>query len=477
MRTLLFLFCCNLINGGLLAQDQRPEIRFELTEAPGDTALLVFRKGEGVRMQDTVLLSSGKGSYQPTEAIPAGTYLLIFPPKNNGFEFLIGRADQRQTLRGSLVNPDRPVLSDSPNNLLFDAYKIGMSRRIGQRNALQTERETATANRQAVIDEQLTALGEGVRAYQDSLVSLHPELFAARLIASFQEPVIPDPPVLADGSIDSLFRYRYYRDHFLDGVDFTEEGFLRTQYFQPALDRYLDQLLPQQPDSLTQAIDDLLARARPNPLVFRYLLGNLIDKYRQPKLIGQDAVFVHLADNYLRKGDADDWIKPDIKKRLLDDAYMLRNVLIGNAAPKVETMVYDTATGEFGERTMSPYDVTAKHTVVFLWKPGCGACKKMTEALKPVYAKYGRDELEIFSISSATYKDLEKAKKDIVEKEMPWIITADPYLRARAMQQYYGTSLPKLYVLDENKEIIYSRVNAEQLDQIIEMRLKEAAAN
>ena len=459
--------CCLLTVCPLSAQSDTPALTFEITGTPGDTALLVYRRGEGVRLQDTVLLRKGKGVYRPTKSIPAGTYLLVFPPQNNGFEFLVGRADQRQTLRGSLVDPDRPVVSDSPNNQLFDAYKIGMSRRIGQRNALQEERATATPARQTAIDAELARLGAGVGLYQDSLMRLAPELFAARLIGSFREPVIPEPPVRADGTVDSLFRYRYYRDHFLDGVDFTEEGFLRTQYFQPAIDRYLDQLTPQHPDSLVRAIDGLLARAQPNSVVHRYLLGNLVDKFYQPKIVGLDAVFVHLADNYLRKGAADEWIKTDVKKRLLDDAYMMRNVLIGRTAPDIQVQVYDTLSGAFAAQTRSPHDVAAKYTLVFLWKPGCGACKKMTEALKPVYAKYDRDELEIFSISSASYKDLDKAKKDIEEKAMPWIITADPYLRARAMQQYYGTTLPKLYLLDENKEIIYSRISAEQLDQIL----------
>ena len=464
---LFYLLCLLSLPTLLAAQSGVPMLTFELANAPGDTALLVYRRGEGVRMQDTIVLQDGRGIYRPGAAIPAGTYLLVFPPTNNGFEFLIGRADQQQTLRGDLQDPARPVISDSPNNQLFDAYKIGMSRRIGQRNALQEERDAATPTRQAAIDAELATLGAGVGIYQDSLMRLAPQLFAARLIGSFREPVIPDPPVRADGTIDSLFRYRYYRDHFLDGVDFTEEGFLRTQYFQPAIDRYLDQLTPQHPDSLVRAIDGLLIRAQPNPVVHRYLLGNLIDKFYQPKIIGLDAVFVHLADNYLRKGAADEWIKTDVKKRLLDDAYMMRNVLIGRTAPDIQVQVYDTLAGAFTEQTRSPHDVDAKYTLVFLWKPGCGACKKMTEALKPVYAKYDRNELEIFSISSASYKDLDKAKKDIEEKAMPWIITADPYLRARAMQQYYGTTLPKLYLLDENKEIIYSRISAEQLDQIL----------
>jgi hypothetical protein len=48
-----------------------------------------------------------------------------------------------------------------------------------------------------------------------------------------------------------------------------------------------------------------------------------------------------------------------------------------------------------------------------------------------------------------------------------WITVADPYLKARALMKYYGTSLPKVYLLDKNKTIRASRVGASQLAEII----------
>ena len=456
----------------LAGQITTPELRFSIRDAPADTALLVYRRGESVRMQDTVVLRNGAGVYRPADTIPTGIYLLVFPPTNNGFEFLVDQSDQRQHLSGTLNDPVDYVRSDSPNNRLFDAYRRGMSRRIARRQTLlqrQADPQDSTG-----VTAELRALTAGVRLFQDSVIRTAPGSFAAKLVASFVEPVVPPAPVRPDGTVDSLFRYRYYHDHVLDGIDFTEPGFLRTPYFQPAIDRYLDQLTPRHPDSLILAVDYLLARAAPNALVHRYLLGNFIDRYYRPKVIGLDAVFVHLADRYLRTGAADDWINADTKATLLRDADMLRNVLIGRTAPDVEVQLFDTVTREFSSETVSPHDMTARYTVVFLWKPGCGACKKMTDALKPVYRKYDRTDLEVFSISSADYRNLDKAKQDIEAKRMPWIITADPYLRARALRQYYGTQLPKLYLLDEDKKIIYSRINAEQLDQILEKELGRA---
>jgi hypothetical protein len=101
----------------------------------------------------------------------------------------------------------------------------------------------------------------------------------------------------------------------------------------------------------------------------------------------------------------------------------------------------------------------------------------MTEDLKPFYDKWKGKGVEIFSISSANSTELDKAIEDIHEKNMPWIITADPYNRARALQHFYGTSLPKLYILDKDKKVIANRVGAAQLEQIIEDHQRRQVSN
>ncbi len=128
---------------------------------------------------------------------------------------------------------------------------------------------------------------------------------------------------------------------------------------------------------------------------------------------------------------------------------------------------FDPAQNKFTSELISPYDLQADYTVVFLWKPGCGHCKHMTEELKPFYEEWKNKGVEIFSITSANHSELEKAVEDIQEKGMPWIVTADPYMRARALQNYYGTSLPKLYILDKDKKVIANRVGVPQLPDII----------
>jgi thiol-disulfide isomerase/thioredoxin len=294
-------------------------------------------------------------------------------------------------------------------------------------------------------------------------------------VKAFQEPQVPEPPKKADGSIDSAFQFRYYRAHYWDGFDFTEEIFVNSPYMKEKLDRYLsDKMTFQVPDSVIKAVDFVLERAEKNKEVFKWVLPYLLNKYYTPEIMGLDAVYVHLSDKYYSTGKAD-WTSEDQLKKITDDAFMIRGVLIGKQAPNIKVQTFDPATDKFSNDLISPYDVKADYTVVFLWKPGCGHCKKMAEELKPFYEEWKKKGVEIFSITSANNTELEKAIEDIHEKKMPWIITADPFLRARALQNYYGVSLPKLYLLDKDKKIIANRFGVPQLPQIIEDHIKRQA--
>ena len=224
----------------------------------------------------------------------------------------------------------------------------------------------------------------------------------------------------------------------------------------------------QVPDSVIQAVDVVLEKAQANEEVFKFVLPYLLNEYYTPKIMGLDAVFVHIAEKYYATGKAT-WISEDAKKKILDDAYMNKFVLIGNRAPNITVQQYDPETKSFPpDKMISLYDVDAEYTVIFLWKPGCGHCKHTTDELKPFYEEWHPKGVEIFSITSANHMELDKAISDVEYKKMPWIVTADPYMKARALIKFYGTTLPKLYILDRNKNIIASRVAVPQLGRIIE---------
>ena len=65
---------------------------------------------------------------------------------------------------------------------------------------------------------------------------------------------------------------------------------------------YFRLLTSPEPDSINKSIDFILDKARANDEVFRYFLVSLFQKYNSSKIMGYDAVFVHIVEKYLGSG-------------------------------------------------------------------------------------------------------------------------------------------------------------------------------
>lgn len=453
----------------LFAQTDGHRIEVTIDGFEQDSVYLGYRRADKVYSRDTIGITDGKFVFKGEEPLPAGIYIVLMPPDNKFFEFVVTKKEQHFSI--STKVPDffnHLKFEDTQDNQLLYDYQKYMSGKVKATKALQEQMAATTdeANK-AKLQSQIRINGDDVKAHQRELIAKYPGTYTARLVAAFQEVDIPEAPLKADGTPDKAFQFRYYRSHYWDGFDVSDEVWLNTPYLKEKMDRYLDKLTVQHPDSVILAVEEIVQPAMKNENTLKYILPYLLNKYYKPEIMGLDKVYVHLSDKYYRTGIAS-WTDEEQLKKITDDAYMIRNVLLGNQAPNVKVQKYDPAKHEFTTELISPYDVDAEFTIVFLWKPGCGHCKKMTEDLKPFYEEYKNKGVEIFSMTSANHMDLEKALKDIKEKDMPWIITADPYQRARAMQNFYGTSLPKLYILDKDKKILANRVGVEQLPVIIE---------
>lgn len=471
MKYLILLFTLfNILQSLTYADAQAPAYKIEvgIEGYGGKEVYLGYRRADKIYSKDTTALINGKFTFEGQEPLPPGIYLVLMPPENKYFEFVVTKAEQHFSLQttGPEFYKNMKIKGSKDNQLLHD-YQDYMGSQVKASKDLQASiAEEKDDKKKEKLEKELEELGKAVRIYQDKIIKDYPDTYTAKLISAFQEPEIPEAPKKADGSTDDSFRWRYYRTHFWDGFDFSDEIFVNTPYLKEKTDRYLDKMTVQVPDSVIAAVDFLLDKAEANPEVFRYLLPYLLNKYYNPDIMGLDAVYVHLTDAYYATGKAD-WVTEEGLKKIKDDAFMMRNVLIGKQAPNINVQQYDPAEDKFGSKLISPYDVKADYTLIFLWKPGCGHCKHMTDELKPFYAEWKDKGVEIFSISSANHTELTEAINDIHEKKMPWIITADPYLKARALQYYYGTSLPKLYLLDKDKKIIANRVAVKQIPEII----------
>ena len=136
------------------------------------------------------------------------------------------------------------------------------------------------------------------------------------MIRASQAIKIPDPPVRPDGTVDSTFQLKWYREHFFDNFDLANEALLRMPQpvYTQKIHEYLDKLFAPNADTLVKAVDKIIAMAKPNSETYKYATWTSLLKYQQPEIMGLDAVYVRIYDKYFASGEMDFWMNDKLKK-------------------------------------------------------------------------------------------------------------------------------------------------------------------
>jgi len=314
-------------------------------------------------------------------------------------------------------------------------------------------------------------------AYRDRIMQEHPNNLLTAIFYVLKEPVLPPAEKHPGGRYDSLFAYRYFRDHYWDHISMTDERLVRTPVFQIRFDRYFDEILPQHPDSLSKAAGELLDAAKPNAEMFKFLLSSLTDKYVNPQFMGMDAVFVYLFEKYYIPGMADAWMNEKYRKFIFDRGYSLISNVIGNKGADFEFL--DTA-----GRKKRLYDISAPFTVICFWDPSCGHCQEEVPRLDSMFQqKWKKQGIALFGMMTDGGKDnwLNYIRKNNLKgwvhghqtEEMRDALYKAGLPGFRQLYDVYQT--PILYALDKEKRIIAKKLNYHQIDDLLDYRLKAAA--
>jgi thiol-disulfide isomerase/thioredoxin len=298
----------------------------------------------------------------------------------------------------------------------------------------------------------------------------------ATLFKSMKEPGFAiEHPVTRE---DSVANYNYYIKHYWDGIDFTDNTVIRTPFFLPKVERYFRNLLVPSADTIIKKADYLLLLSRTNTEMYKFLLNWLTDEYIYPKYMGQDAVFVHLFEKYHSKG-VSNWLNEKQLSAISNRAYMVMANLIGEKAADLDMV---DSTGK-----PSPlYSVNADYTIVAFWDPTCSHCREEIPRLDSFYqAKWKKYGVKVYGVLSEN----EKAKwvqfiKD--NKLNDWVHVYETEETKKAItdskrpgykQLYDVTQTPTLYLLDKEKRIIAKKLTLQQMDEMLQAKLKNKPAN
>ena len=458
---LLFGFFAILFFGSIIAQT--PSIRVKIDNYDRDTILLANFFGDKQFIRDTAVIGQdGWYEFSRDTVFEQGIYLVVLPPDNQYFQLMMDETQRFsvETEKGDEVA--KMKIDGSLDNQLFYDYLQYLNKMRPRAEAINAKKEgVADEEKIAKLDEELSKLNDEVQAYQDKIITDHATTLTAALIRSNKNPEIPEFADLPEEEQRER-QWRWMQQHYFDNIDLGDPRLIRTPFLQQRVDYYINNLTTQDPDTLIQAIDYILEQTRPAATNFQYFLSNFLNTYAASKIVGQDAIYVHLVNQYYAKGDAPG-LEEETLTKIKEEARKMEPVLLGNDAPEI--ILQDKDGNKVNVR-----EVDADYTVLIFWRPGCGACKKAAEPVLNFAKKYKDQKVKVLSICTKFTDEVPLCWEFIEEKgwQDDVINLVDPYHRSRFNVKYNVTGTPRIFILDRDKKIAIKGIGAEQLDEVME---------
>lgn len=456
----LYTFIFSLLIAPTLFAQDHCDIHVLIEGFTSSKVQLAYHYGDKQYIKDSTRVVNGEFYFKSDSLLPRGVYMIVLPPDNNYFEIIVS-SDQQFRLETNLNDlvGSMKVIGSEENRVFFEDIKT-MEVFREQRNDLQEQlsEEGRTDEDMEEIKVKLIAIDKEVNEHRTSLLSAHPDFLYTKMIKATLEPEVPDELSGKKNENDIPLDYLYYKNHYFDNVDFSEAGLLRTPVLHNKLIYYLEKLTYSYADSVIHSVDYLIDEARANPEVFKYVVVTLVNKYARTKVMGHDAVYVHLVDTYYLTHEAD-WISEESLKKMKDRVESIRPTLLGNKAPDF------TALNAAGE-AVSLSQLKAAPTLLFFWDYDCGHCKTEIRKLAKVFPELNERGVQLVTVN------MNGNVETWVEKLAAYGISYGQNLQdhnreSGADQVYDLVSLPRVFVLDDDKTILAKQISVEQASEFL----------
>lgn len=457
------------------------KIRVKLENYASPELIIGFHYGEKQYVKDTATLGAdGFFTFEADTLFPPGVYLLVLKPDNSFIQILLDEKNQQMTITTDAKDSvNKMKVKGSQDNEIFYEYLRYLNKQRPEADTLRAQLGRVKGNPvdSARIAGKISDIDKSVKKIQQELIAKYPNSLAGKIVKAAVDPEVPE--FTGEEAEVARKKFNWIRAHYFDNIDIADPALLRSPVLHGKIDYFITKLTPQHPDTVNAAIDYLMAKlqGKHNGENYKYYLIHLLNHYAKSNIVGFDACYVHIAEQYYCKGQAS-WTKKEDLEKICDNARRLAPILIGRIAPNISVM----------DRNNQPHalwDVDADYTVLFFWATDCGHCKKAAPHMVEFAKKFKDRGVKVFAVctgivtakeeSNTPEKVKDSCWKGIEEKEFSdeyFFNAYDPYIRSKYKTLYDVQTTPQIFILNRNHEILMKRIGAEQLGDVMEQVMK-----
>ena len=457
MKKILFILFALITVGGNAQQ----KLEFKIDGLKDTTVFLARYFGERLYYADTTISKKEVVIFNHKKLVE-GVYAVVCPGSNY-FEFVVSDEDvlmetQLKDLSGSMI------VKKSKNNQLFYNYI----------NFLAKKKKEANFSKDK--EDKMKEIDLEVKEYQKTNLFNHLDLLAAKVLAMSIDPVIPQEVKKND-----TLKYNYILKHYWDNIDVSDKRIIHSPVYHKKLDNFF-KMVPQHPDTICRYAHQLIDQMDVTSDLFKYTVHHITYKYETSNIMGMDAVFVCMAQQYYCPAISTKafWLDSTKLVELCDKAEKLEPLLVGKPAPRL--VLADTSQ----ENWIDFYKLDNKYNLLMFWDPDCGHCKKEIPKMLNLYHELKEKKVDIEFIGFGTNLENEKWKKFIKDKNLDWLNLSDfpdanenpsNYLFEKKVtdlkslnfrKTYDIFSTPQVYLVDKEKKIIGKRLDALTLSRMLQ---------
>src|SRR5688572_8700609 len=335
-RLFLSLLIALGITNVLSAQKINPVItnysfKFKVVGLMDVDVFLGHHYGDKKMIRDTAHVNSkGEVEFTGTDTLIGGIYLFIPPDRRNYFEFVVNETKiQMETDTLDMVG--HMVVKKSAENTVWYSYMkqiMQMQKEVTPWVDI-TKKPGLDSSEYKKAKEEIAKITDKVNKFREDQMKKSPDMLVSVIFRAMKDPDMSKAPRKANGDMDTVEYARYFKNHFWDNFDLSDNRIIRTPVLESKMVYFFEKLLPQIPDTVIPEVDRVLAATMGDKEMMKFFLHHLLYNFERSPVMCMDAVFVHMVEKYYKTKQAF-WIDQKSLEKIVERADKLKPLLCGS---------------------------------------------------------------------------------------------------------------------------------------------------